>query len=99
MAEKLLTVRETAEILGVSEKQVIDLVNEGKIPAYKIAGEFLRFQKDQIEKLKNNYQTSQLPEESYSLKEKIADFLYFYDFYIISILIIFSLLLLVFYRL
>ena len=39
--EKLLTVREASLILGISEKEVLDLAESGAIPAYKIGGVYL----------------------------------------------------------
>lgn len=87
MTEKLISVREAAEFLGLTEKEIIDLVNEGKIPAYKIAGEFLRFRPDQIHKAKNQLNL-QNKKESVNFGEKLADFFYFNDFYIVSITLI-----------
>ncbi|MFC1704465.1 helix-turn-helix domain-containing protein [Candidatus Omnitrophota bacterium] len=95
MPGKLLTVREVSEILLISEKEVIDSVDAGKIPAYRIAGEFLRFQKDQIDLIKERYQSSQ-PPKKYNRKERIKDFFYFNDFYIASLAIILILVMLVF---
>ncbi|MFC1593734.1 helix-turn-helix domain-containing protein [Candidatus Omnitrophota bacterium] len=95
MAGKLLTVRETAEILGISEKEVIDAVEEGKIPAYRIAGEFLRFQKEQIDRIKSSYQPHRTS-STITLREKVSEFLYFNDFYIVTFTIITVLIFLVF---
>lgn len=90
MKEKLLTIRETAHFLGVSEKEVIDLAHKSVIPAYKIGGVYLRFKKDQIEEIKR---TSPLfkegyVEHKYTIVEKIKDFLYYYDFYFVAAIII-----------
>ncbi|MCX7927936.1 MAG: helix-turn-helix domain-containing protein [Candidatus Omnitrophica bacterium] len=86
--DKLLTVREVAQILKCSEKEVIDLAEEGKIPAYKIGGQYLRFQRQQIEEFKQKQPIvlSSLKQES--LWDKLIDFFYFNDFYIVSALII-----------
>lgn len=76
-------------ILGVSEKKIIDLVDEGKIPAYKIGGEYLRLSKEQIEGLKNSHIIeSDTVQHKYTLLERIYDFFYYNDFYIISLIII-----------
>ncbi|MBM3251282.1 MAG: helix-turn-helix domain-containing protein [Candidatus Omnitrophica bacterium] len=87
MADKLLTVRETAEVLGLTEKEIIDLVGEGKLPAYKIAGEFLRFRVDQIQQLKKNFKSAGR-QKDYSSKERLEDFFYYNDFYILALVII-----------
>jgi excisionase family DNA binding protein len=91
--EKLLTIRDVAIILGVSEKEVIDLAETGSIPAYKIGGIYLRFKRQQVDdfrkrknaalSLKNN-----APTKEYSLKEKVDYFFYFNDFYILSAVLI-----------
>ncbi len=93
--EKLLTVREAAVILGVSEKEVIDLAENGVIPAYKIGGVYLRFKKEQIQeflKLSRPLSPKTQHIEKNSFRDKISDFLYFNDFYILAILIIILLL-------
>ncbi len=96
--EKLLTVREVSSLLGVSEKEVLDLADKGSLPAYKIAGVYLRFKKDQVvEFKKSNKSFSGGPHNlQKSLRHKTSDFFYFNDFYILSILIIAFLLILIF---
>lgn len=92
MAERLLTVRDVSLILGVSEKEVIELAESGKIPAYKIGGVYLRFKPEQIEEFRKSsktafsYKTNASP--PYSFKDKASDFFYFNDFYILAILLI-----------
>lgn len=99
--EKLLTVREVSILLNISEKEVMDLAQAGVIPAYKVGGVFLRFKKEQI----HDYQRSAHPSlakskvsvsKPASLQEKISDFLYFYDFYILSGALILLLLIIIF---
>ena len=97
--EKLLTIRDVSLMLSISEKEVIDLAESGKMPAYKVGGVYLRFKREQIEEFKKSlkpliYKTT--PEEKYSFKDKVSDFLYFNDFYILSILLILLMLILIF---
>jgi len=92
MRERLLTTREVSQLLGISEKEVIDLANQGEIPAYRVGGEFLRFRQEEILKIKNKFKKV----SSYSWEEKISDFFYFNDFYIISLILIFFLLWIIF---
>ncbi len=89
MAEKFISVRDAAQILGVSEKKIIDLVDEGQIPAYRIGGQYLRLKKEQIEGLKDSklIKAENLRYE-YSWFERLKDFFYFNDFYIASLIII-----------
>jgi excisionase family DNA binding protein len=110
--EKLLTVREVSLILGISEKEVIDLAESGAIPAYKVGGVYLRFKREQIEEFKKSSRR-QLSDKNitsptgslasrdfmshkYSFKDGISDFFYFNDFYILSILLILLMLILIF---
>lgn len=53
MPEKLLTIREVAEHLKVSEDEVKRLVDIGEIPAYRIGGSFLRFRKEQLDAIRS----------------------------------------------
>jgi excisionase family DNA binding protein len=107
--EKLLNINEVAEYLGLSPEGVRKLVNKGEIPAYQIGGVFLRFKKSQIEEvIKKGFSTcqpsltssepflAQDSSEDYSFCEKLKDFLYFNDFYIISIIIILIILIVIF---
>lgn len=97
--ERLLTIRDVSIILGISEKEVIDLAETGKIPAYKIGGVYLRFKRDQIEKLRRSSAHSfKLPRHraKYPPRERIRDFFYFNDFYILAALIIILMLVIIF---
>jgi predicted DNA-binding transcriptional regulator AlpA len=85
MSEKLLTTREVSHILGLSEQDVIDLAKANLLPGFKVAGEFLRFKKDDIVKVKETIKKKyNLPEKQYQFKEKFKEFFYFNDFYILS---------------
>jgi len=97
--EKLLTVREVSIILNVSEKEVMDLAQLGTIPAYKVGGVFLRFKKEQVyEYCKSAHPSSTKVNfrKTIPLQERISDFFYFNDFYILSGLLIFLLLAVIF---
>lgn len=87
MAEKLLTIREVAYTLSLSEKEVIDLSEKGKIPAYKVGGLYLRFQKDQIDQYKVKVDSAAHKisiKPAFTFSERLKDFFYFYDFYLLS---------------
>lgn len=95
--QKLLTVREVALILGVTEREILDLAEDGSIPAYKIGGVYLRFKKEQVDDYKKkSKQQKANPAQKYSIKEKISDFFYFNDFYILSGIIILLMLYIIF---
>lgn len=97
--EKLLTVREVSLILGMSEREVVELAESEKVPAYKVGGVYLRFRKDQVQEYKKSLKTSVSNEptpESYSFKDRLRDFLYFNDFYILTAIIIIILVFIIF---
>ena len=122
MPEKLMTIKEVAKHLNISEDEVKRLVDIGEIPAYKIGGSFLRFRKEQLDAIRDDVEEvekdvpaavkaglddkgrpthhySDLEREikrkepvarqyDYTAAERLKDFFYFNDFYIISFVII-----------
>ncbi len=97
--EKFLTVRDVSSILGVSEKEVVDFVEKGSLAAYRIGGVYLRFKKEQVLEFKKNFQvfTPKIDKPPrYPFKDRISDFIYFNDFYILAAVIIISLLVIIF---
>ena len=89
MAEKLLTIREAAQYLNITEKQVIELSDKSIIPAYKVGGIYLRYKKDQLNAVKDRIlPTTKESNVEYSLRDKLSDFFYYNDFYVLSFLII-----------
>ena len=97
--EKMLTVRDVAILLEVSEKEVLDLTEQGTIPGYKVGGVYLRFKKEQVHdyhKIKRPQAHKAAKSRSNSLQDTISDFLYFNDFYILAIALIVLLLTLIF---
>jgi excisionase family DNA binding protein len=101
--EGLLNLREASDLLGLTEEEVRYFVSCGKIPAYKIGGEFLRFKREQIEALRGRIKILKhqsvpiekiIPGEEagkrprYSAWDRIRDFLYFNDFYFLAAILI-----------
>lgn len=92
--EKLWTTAEVAAYLGIGEGDVEQLVREGKLTGYKLGGQFLRFQPHQVKGLQGKLGARQLQRAGASQAPKIRwqtrarDFLYFYDFYILSVLLL-----------
>jgi len=96
---KLLTVRDVSIILGVSEKEVVDLVESKRLEAYKVGGVYLRFKYEQVQKFRKSFKppsNKAIISQHYPFKDKICDFLYFNDFYILSALIILLILAIIF---
>jgi excisionase family DNA binding protein len=97
LKEKLLTVRDAAVYLGISEKAVIDLSETGLIPAYKVGGVYIRFKEDQLKNVKLKSEVLLKVQQSglekhfsigyKSIKERIVDFFYYNDFYFLFLII------------
>ena len=92
-ASQFVTVRETAQLLAISEKKVMDLIEERKLQAYRIANKFLRLKKNEVLGLRNsgNIVVENI-QYDYTPSEKMQDFFYYNNFYLISVAIIFILL-------
>jgi len=95
MNEHLINIRDAAHFLGVGERKIKELVDTGKLPAYKIGGTFLRFKRSQLDAARaflyrkdDTGASATKAEVAYSRFDGLRDFLYFNDFYILSIIII-----------
>ena len=96
---QFISVRETAQILGVTEKKVMDLIEERKLQAYRIADKFLRLKKNEVLIIRNTGEVVRdHHQHSYTTAERLRDFFYFNDFYLISFAVILILLYIIFYR-
>ncbi len=87
--EKLWTTSEVAQCLGVTEVDVEELVRQGKLTGYKLGGQFLRFRPGQVEALKGAvafrpYVGKPTARGAGAWRQRMQDFLYFYDFYLVS---------------
>ncbi len=95
---QFISVRETAQILGVSEKKVMDLIEQRRLQAYRIANQFLRLKKTDVIALKKEGQIpSEVVIQPYTPAERLRDFWYFNDFYILCAAIILALLYVIFF--
>ena len=98
MSSQYITVRETAQMLAVSEKKVMDLIENGSLQAYKIADQFLRLKRNEVA---NMLSTGEVVSEnfshSYTPAERVRDFFYFNDFYLICLAVIGVLLYIIFF--
>ena len=96
--EKLWTTSEVARHLNINETDVEQLIRDGKLIGYKLGGKFLRFRPEQVEGLKGLVKPGaqgtvepQVPVEA--LPRRVRDLLYFYDFYILSFVLLVGLIL------
>ena len=83
--QQFISVRETAQILNISEKKVMDLIEERKLQAYRIAEKFLRLKKSEVMNLRSTgHVVTDSKALTYTSADRMKDFFYFNDFYIVS---------------
>ena len=98
MSGQYITVRETAQVLCISEKKVMDLIDGGKLQAYKIADQFLRLKRVEVMQIRGSGQVvRENVGHDYTSSERIRDFFYFNDFYLLTLVIIAALLYIIFF--
>src|SRR3990167_5079111 len=97
-AGQFISVRDTAQLLGISEKKVMDVIEERRLQAYRIADKFLRLKKTEVMSLRNSgHVTREDLQIAYTTAERVRDFFYFNDFYLLSFFIILELLYVIFF--
>lgn len=89
MSDGFLTEEEVKSYLNVGPSELEDFIRRGKLTAYRVGGEFLRYRKDQVMALKGG-RKFQFPDElERNWVDKIRDWWNFYSFYILaSVLVI-----------
>jgi len=98
MADQFISVRETAQLLGISEKKVLDLLEEKKLQGYRIANQFLRLKKSEVLTIKNSGDVAaEIVQFDYTTTERVNDFFYFNSFYLVTGFVTFGLLFAIFY--
>jgi excisionase family DNA binding protein len=98
MSSQYITVRETAQILTISEKKVMDMIESGVLQAYKIADQFLRLKRNEvINMLSTGKVVSESAPHRYTPAERMGDFFYYNDFYLVTLVIIGTLLYIIFF--
>ena len=93
-----VTVREAAQILGVTEGRLMALVDQKKLQAYRIAGQYLRFKREDVQGLKSSgHVASETVKFPYTSAERLKDFFVYNDFYITAFVVILALLYVIFF--
>lgn len=97
-SQQYISVRETAQLLGISERKVMQLIEAKELQAYRIADQFLRLKRSEVVEMRNSGDVeSETVKYEYAKHERIQDFIRYNDFYIIAILIILALLYVIFF--
>ena len=98
MNGQYITVRETAQILGVNEKKVVDMIDAGKLQAYRIADQFLRLKRVEVMQIRGSGEVvRENVSQEYTAAERVRDFFYFNDFYLFAAVAIAALLYVIFF--
>jgi len=99
-SDQFISVREAAQILKVSEKKIMELSEQGKLLPYRIAGQFIRFKRADIASMKTaGSVVAENIHYEYTSAERLKDFFYFNDFYILATVIMLFFLYIIFYHL
>jgi excisionase family DNA binding protein len=97
-SSQYISVREAAQLLEISEKKIMDLIEARNLQAYRIADKFLRLKRAEVLGLRNAGKIEkETVRHSYTPKERLVDFFYYNDFYLIAGVVIFWLLYLIFF--
>ncbi len=92
-----VTVREASQLLGITEGKIMQLIEEKKLQAYKIADQYLRLKRTDVEHLKKSGTVvSETVKFPYSFQERLRDLFVYNDFYLASFVIILILLAVIF---
>ena len=101
MTEKLMTREEASALLEIPPEQLERWVEEGRLSAFQIGGEFLRFRREELVRFKrerfqppetrvaSQRSGANMMEVRYSVMDGLKDFFYFNDFYLFSLLFVF----------
>ena len=97
-SSQFVSVRETSQILAITEKKVMNLIEEGKLQAYRIADKFLRLKRSEVLDLRNTGEIAKEHHEiAYTTGEYMQDFFHYNNFYILSLTLILVLFYIIFY--
>ena len=74
------------------------LVDEKKLQAYRIAQQYLRFKREDVQRLKSSgHVASETVKFPYTPQERLRDFLAYNDFYICALAVVVVLLFIIFF--
>jgi excisionase family DNA binding protein len=84
MMKKFLTDKEASEYIGISQGELANLVKDGRIMSYKIGGVYTRFRVEDLDMYRDKLSNRSVPKPVSTVSDRIKDFIYFNDFYIVS---------------
>lgn len=102
--EKLLTLEEAARRLGVDPDGVEQMIRQGRLASFRLGGHLLRVRLADVERLQGTSSAGRAPSSrSVGVSsrarargsrpwDRVLDFFYFNDFYLVALLILLTLL-------
>lgn len=85
----LLSAEEVKRYLEIEEPDLTGLIDLGRLHAYKIGGTYLRFRKEEVFNLKQEFHsTKKSPGLSVPWYARLGDFWRYNNFYILSLILI-----------
>ncbi|MDD4956717.1 MAG: excisionase family DNA-binding protein [Candidatus Omnitrophica bacterium] len=72
MSKKLFTLEELSQYLGIRESKISELVDKGVISGYKLAGEYLRFRREQIDAIRSEIEARVTAEDKMVVEKQDA---------------------------
>ena len=93
MHERLLNLKEASDFLDIHEEELEGLVSKKVIFAYKVGGRFVRFKKEDLEKIKPTVKKTVLDKtriftqdyQSLKTQDKFREFIYANGIYLLVI--------------
>ncbi len=96
MMKKFLTLKEASEYMGVEDFEMERIIAENRLPLYKIGGVYTRVRVDDLNAfMRCSPRREKQAKNKSSFADRIKDFFYFNDFYILSFLAITAILYLI----
>jgi len=93
-----VTMREASQMLGITEGKIMQMIDQKKLQAYRIADQYLRLKRTDVEQLKESGDVvSETVKFPYSAQERVRDLFVYNDFYIASFVVILILLAVIFF--
>lgn len=86
--DNLLSLEEVKRFLEVGDGEFDHLIRGGKLHAYKIGGTYVRFRKDEVLTLKQEFHSGKKASLTIPWFSRIRDFWRFNNFYILSLFLI-----------
>ena len=83
MSDGLLTEKEVKSYLQANDREIEHLKHRGKLTAFKVGGEFVRYRKDEVVALRNGRKFRMPDQLERNGWDAVRDFVRFYGVYLV----------------